>query len=484
MGRHKSAAHENEEITAEELRLSKFLFEHHSESTSQPVHSPKRNKSKILKAAWKDDDDQNVHVDLKNQTRLRKLRINEKDTIVDGCELQKRLKKQFQHTESDVDTTKLAWANPKLLTRQKKRSNHSDDSSDDDEAFDITKTTSRLLADDGTYSKSSMLKRGQIEVSRVKDANQQSTSAASILALQFHPQGQLLFTGGPDKVLRFFQVDGTNNTKLEDVFFKDFPILDGKFTSDGNNVLLCGPRPHIINYDLETGKVTNIPASSLSNSTFGPRREKNYKQLTVSPDGQLVLLLGRDGYMTLLSASSNQAIGSMKMNGEVTTATFCHDNRSLLSTGTDGQVYQWDLGSLRCVQVRQDEGSLGNLSIAASHNNRYFATGSCSGVVNVYSNQDWSHKKPLKTFMHLTTAVDFLKFNSDAQILALASKGTKDALRFIHLPSFSAFSNWPTSGTPLNYISAIDFSPNSGYFACGNKRGRVLLYRLRHYASS
>lgn len=341
---------------------------------------------------------------------------------------------------------------------------HYDDSSDDD-VFDISKSTSTLLADDSACSESSLLNRGQIEMSRVKDANQHSTSAASILALHFHPQGQLLLTGGPDKTLRFFQVDGTNNAKLEGVFFKDFPILDAKFTSDGNNVLLCGPRPHIINYNLESGKVTTIPSSSLSNSTFGPRREKNYKQLAVSSDGHFVLLLGRDGYMTLLSASSNQAIGSMKMNGDVTAATFCDDNQSVLSTGTDGQVYQWDLGSLRCMQVRQDEGSLGNLSIAASRSNQYFATGSSSGVVNVYSNKNWSHKKPLKTLMHLTTAVNYLKFNSDAQILALASKKTKDALRFVHVPSFSVFSNWPTSGTPLNYISALDFSPNSGMLA-------------------
>lgn len=371
---------------------------------------------------------------------------------------------RFQRTENDADSKALAWANPKLLARRKKRMHHYDDSSDDD-VFDISKSTSTLLADDSACSESSLLNRGQIEMSRVKDANQHSTSAASILALHFHPQGQLLLTGGPDKTLRFFQVDGTNNAKLEGVFFKDFPILDAKFTSDGNNVLLCGPRPHIINYNLESGKVTTIPSSSLSNSTFGPRREKNYKQLAVSSDGHFVLLLGRDGYMTLLSASSNQAIGSMKMNGDVTAATFCDDNQSVLSTGTDGQVYQWDLGSLRCMQVRQDEGSLGNLSIAASRSNQYFATGSSSGVVNVYSNKNWSHKKPLKTLMHLTTAVNYLKFNSDAQILALASKKTKDALRFVHVPSFSVFSNWPTSGTPLNYISALDFSPNSGMLA-------------------
>jgi len=43
------------------------------------------------------------------------------------------------------------------------------------------------------------------------------------------------------------------------------------------------------------------------------------------------------------------------------------------------------------------------------------------------------------------------------------------------------FSNWPTSKSPLHYVHSTAYSPNSGYLAIGNARGRVLLYRLHHY---
>ncbi|GLD93321.1 hypothetical protein PINS_up001913 [Pythium insidiosum] len=86
--------------------------------------------------------------------------------------------------------------------------------------------------------------------------------------------------------------------------------------------------------------------------------------------------------------------------------------------------------------------------------------------------------------MQLTTQVDDLKFNADSQILAMASRDSRDALKLVHLPSFTVFANWPSSRTPLHYVSAMDFSPNSGYFAVGNARGRVLLYRLTHYGST
>ena len=54
-------------------------------------------------------------------------------------------------------------------------------------------------------------------------------------------------------------------------------------------------------------------------------------------------------------------------------------------------------------------------------------------------------------------------------------------LRVLHVPSMTVFSNWPTSKSPLHYVHSTAYSPNSGYLAIGNARGRVLLYRLHHY---
>jgi U3 small nucleolar RNA-associated protein 18 len=51
----------------------------------------------------------------------------------------------------------------------------------------------------------------------------------------------------------------------------------------------------------------------------------------------------------------------------------------------------------------------------------------------------------------------------------------------VHLPTRTVFSNWPSSKTPLHYVHSLAFSPHCGYFAVGNARGRVLLYRLTHY---
>jgi U3 small nucleolar RNA-associated protein 18 len=81
-----------------------------------------------------------------------------------------------------------------------------------------------------------------------------------------------------------------------------------------------------------------------------------------------------------------------------------------------------------------------------------------------------------------------------------ASSSKKDALKLVsgsllvgscraaadfpqyHLPSGTAFANWPTSSTPLGRVNVANFSPNGEYLSVGNTKGAVLLWSLKHYA--
>jgi len=53
----------------------------------------------------------------------------------------------------------------------------------------------------------------------------------------------------------------------------------------------------------------------------------------------------------------------------------------------------------------------------------------------------------------------------------------------LHVATGTVFSNWPTKDTPLRKVQSLAFSPGGGYFAVGNDRGKVLLYRLNHFGS-
>ncbi|GMF14964.1 unnamed protein product [Phytophthora lilii] len=448
-------------VSEAEQRLAQDVFQ----LKPQPKNKRKQQKGAQqsalkLKAAWVDDDDEDVQVNLE-EPQLRKLRKTEKDTVVDGKELHRRLKTYYQGAHGSV-----SWADPKNFLGD--RQADSDDSDNEEEA-ELIRSTGKMLEVSGE-----LLPQGTLDVARMKDANQHAPSNAVIQSVQFHSNGQLMLTAGLDKTLHLFQVDGSNNANIENVFVKDLPITDAKFTCGGQRAVLSGPRQYFFSYDIEAGKITKIPG------LYG-RKEKKREKFVVSDNGETIVFLGSSGYLDVLSADSYQSIGTLKMSGEVTSAVFCENDNYLLSTGSDGQIYKFDMRTRRCVFVHDDEGSLGNHALAAG--GKYYAAGSKSGVVNIYDNAGLTAKpKPRKALMNLTTRVDHLKFNTTSEILAMASTDEKDSLKLVHVPSQTVFANWPTAHTPLHYVSAMDFSPNSGYFAVGNARGRVLLCKDAEWA--
>ncbi len=107
----------------------------------------------------------------------------------------------------------------------------------------------------------------------------------------------------------------------------------------------------------------------------------------------------------------------------------------ICSAGSDGILYSWDLRTRRCLAQMVDCGNKDSAALAVSKDSRYLATGSASGVVNVYrKDQCWggatgpaalrraglprpTTPTPVKEVMNITTTVDTLAFSPDAQIL-------------------------------------------------------------------
>lgn len=410
--------------------------------------------------AWSDPDPDSLKINLESLAFRRKLRRSEEEELLSVGMYEQRLRKQREAMSLQVH-----WS------QSEQKQEH--------------KNTSMSVK-----NASQRLEPGKIELARLKDANRSDISSSVVGSVEFHTSSPLLLTAGLDRHLRFFNVDGVENTKVQSIYIEDMPIHQASFADGGSKVVAAGRRPFFYVLDLETAKIEREA------KLFG-RQERSIESFTTSPSSNTVAFFGRDGNIPLVSMLSRQVIGNFKMNGSVRAGTFLADGQKLLTSGQDGIIYLWDVRMFQCIDRFIDEGNVGSAALAASSDPYTFASGSNAGIVNVYripeasghsAPQQGSSKptipralRPLKALTHLVTSADVVKFSPDGQILAIASRLTRDALKLIHVRSLTAFSNWPTSRTPLHYVHSACFSPKGGYLAIGNARGRVLLYRLSQY---
>ncbi|XP_073005829.1 U3 small nucleolar RNA-associated protein 18 homolog [Typha latifolia] len=423
---------------------------------------------KERKAAWVDDEEEKAEVDVLRRNRLRKLRKEAGERVISGAEYVSRLR--AQHAKLNPGTE---WAH---IRRNTLRVGDSDEESDFESGVedDILRSNDELVVRDSVK-----LLPGLLEYSRLVDANAEEPSNGPINSVQFHRNGQLLLTAGLDRRLRFFQIDGKRNAKIQSIFVEDCPVHKASFLPDGSEVIISGRRKFFYSFDLTKATVSKI----------GPltgREEKSLEEFEVSPDSSTIAFIGNEGYILLVSSRTKELIGTLKMNGSARSLAFTDGGQQLLSSGGDGQVYHWDLRTRKCIHKGIDEGSLMGSSLCASPNSSLFAAGSSSGIVNVYKREEFlgGKRKPLKTIESLTTMVDQMKFNHDAQILAISSRMKKNGLKLVHVPSFNVFSNWPAPRFSLQYPRCLDFSPGGGFMTVGNSAGKVLLYKLHHYQNA
>lgn len=292
--------------------------------------------------------------------------------------------------------------------------------------------------------------------------------------------------------LDFFYILSLQNENIQKNIVPKLPIYCANFLNTTGKIVVSGRRPFFYIYDMISNSHEYVPK-------IPNRNEKSLEYHIVSNDGTMIAFGGNDGYIILIHAITRTHIMNLKLNGSVRAMTFTIDDNEILASGSDGDIYRFDIRYTRqCIERFSNHDGTITSSIAISKT--HLAVGSESGVVNIYSeknnqssysssftsNRSNNNQKriPIKSIMNLKTSIDCMKFNhdDDPTLLSISSKrDPNNALRMIHIPTCSVYSNWPTSKTPLKYVFNTDFSYNNQYFAIGNDKGHCRLYRFKHY---
>ncbi|KAA8909462.1 WD40-repeat-containing domain protein [Sphaerosporella brunnea] len=450
-------------------------------------------------AAWEDSDDDKMMISLAAHSRMRKLRDVEADDFVTGKEYSRRLRRQFERIYPMPN-----WARPPKSSAKRRRLSDDEGSEESDAEMDVDDESMQTLSapplaallassTDLTLSKASRkaiaLRPEVIDIARLTDANVSALSKSAIQCLFFHPTHPLLLTSGLDSTLRLYHIDGKINPQATSLHIRGAPLRTAMIHPSGTRIIAAGRRRYFHVWDLESGVVEQVTR------VYGHKgMQKSMERFDVSPDGKYISFIGSKGSVQIMDATTNQWIATARTEGVVADISWFPNSETLSVLNTVGEIYEYDITTHSVTSVWRDEGGVSSTCISNSPAGaRFVAVGCASGIVNIYDRRvsfggkapgsmgTPTDPKPVKTVESLVTTISTLEFSRDGQVLCVASRTKKDALRLVHLPSCTIYRNWPTSATPLGKVTAVKWGGNNGgmTLAVGNEAGKVRLFEVR-----
>jgi U3 small nucleolar RNA-associated protein 18 len=465
--------------------------------------------------AWIDSDDDRLTVSLASNTRLRKLRDTEADDIISGREYIRRLRRQYERLHPTPAWVEYARKRRKISKDHETDASDSDVSMEDSDSLSEILPLSSLLRSGGqlvnikrhSSSVRRKLRPEVIDIQRTKDVA--GHGASSVDTLQFHPYYPLLLSAGPSSTVHLHYISPqppNPNPLLTSLHMKGTPLhtaafccprsLDTDPHADPTRIFLSARRRYFHTWSLASGSVSKISRPMYGDAKAEQRTMENFK---LSPCGRYMGLVGSarkgGGSINVLSTETMQWVCSCRIDsiGGVADFAWWRNGDGFTAVGKNGEVSEYDVESASVVMRWIDEGAVGTTVIALGGDgagklggDRWVAIGSSSGIVNIYDRKELkaatstsARPKAAKSFDQLTTPTSHLVFSVDGQMLVLASRWKRDALRLVHLPSCTVYRNWPTDKTPLGRVASVAVSPDGMYLAVGNEQGKIRLWEIR-----
>lgn len=219
---------DEEEKDEEELLLESFLFNpavdlapsvssyqpNFTEDTTLDIGHRAQGRPGRKSSVWTDSDNYNLQVSLAADKRRRKLRDGVVDDTVDGCEYERRLRREFEKANPSPGWARDARTLPYPGGSGKRMRTPVGSDVEEEEVEGPARSGLGLdyLLSGATSildtQRVQSLSQGTVAIERLRDANLSAKAEGEIKVVQFHPSPQVpvLLAGSSDRRLRIFNV--------------------------------------------------------------------------------------------------------------------------------------------------------------------------------------------------------------------------------------------------------------------------------------
>lgn len=209
-----------------------------------------------------------------------------------------------------------------------------------------------------------------------------------VYGLSFSPDGSLLASSGYDSMLYLYNLETQES--------RSYPLSGSSsglsFRPDGLKLAVTEGYDYAV-YDVKPGSLELGPKET--NQRL-PNASGFLREIAYSPDGKMLAVSEDQGdkrptdfFLTLFNSDTGSLVFKKEAHkGMIRSLAWSSDNRTLVTSGADGQIISWDtlLKSYNIIPQAHDNKEIWGEAI--SYDGRYLLTGGSDGFVRVWSLPD------------------------------------------------------------------------------------------------
>jgi predicted NACHT family NTPase len=284
---------------------------------------------------------------------------------------------------------------------------------------------------------------------------------ASVTAVAFSPDGNLVASGSVDNTMRLWRVD--QGLLLRTMQGHPFPILSLKFTPNGATLVTGSMDGQIRLWQVSNGSLTRAIAAHAG----------WVNSLDISGDGNLILSGSDDFTVRLWRLPSGSAIETIDEGmAAVNSVAFSPDGSSYAFAEADGTVRLRRLEGGWLFTFRNPP--IEATSVAFSPDGSLLASSYGDGTIRIWQTSDGNLAQVIKSHPLATTD---LAFSPDGGWLVSASEDKTLRLWKYVEGGFQSIPSVIYSGH-TGAVRCVDFSPRGDWIASGSDDGSVRVWSL------